>query len=372
MNLSGGSYVGAIPSQGSPIVISYYIDASDDQGNTQVLPAGADAAGGTPFSFFVGTKTPIYATSFEEANDNGWTHAQVATQDDWQRGAPTGLGGDPNAAYTGSKVWGNDLGGPGFNGFYGNNVNNYLRSPMIDCSSATNVSLEFRRWLGVESGQFDHAQIKVNNVIVWQNPSTGDTIDTSWVPFALDISSLAAGNPSVQIEFRLISDGGVTFGGWTIDDFSLVSLGPGSGNCPSPATYCTAKVNSQLCVPAIATNGQPSFSTPIAFNVTCSQVLNNKNGLLFYGSQASGAPFQGGHLCVKLPITRTNVQNSGGSASGTDCTGTYSFDFNALIQSGGDPSLAQGVDVFAQYWYRDPQDAFSTGLSDAVQFNICP
>jgi len=42
------------------------------------------------------------------------------------------------------------------------------------------------------------------------------------------------------------------------------------------------------------------------------------------------------------------VLNSGGSTSGADCTGTYSFDFNAHIASAVDPSLVAGAEVFAQ------------------------
>jgi hypothetical protein len=172
----------------------------------------------------------------------------------------------------------------------------------------------------------------------------------------------------------LHSDASVTFGGWTIDDFELVELGPGTTGCPSPATYCTAKPNSQACTPVIGSSGQPSVSSAAPFDITASQVINKKSGLLFYGSQASGTAFQGGHLCVKLPITRTTVQSSGGSATGADCTGTFTYDFNARIQSGIDPALIQGANVFAQYWYRDPQDptGFGTGLSDGLSFQICP
>lgn len=373
MSGAGSTWSGIIPSQGSPKTILYYIEALDDQANREVSPDGADAGGAT-YDFFVGTKTPIYVTGFEEANDNGWTHAQLVTQDDWQRGTPQGQSGDPNAAYAGTRVWGNDLGFSGWNGAYANSVQNYLRSPAIDCSAATNVTLQFRRWLSVEAAPFDQATVRVNNTVVWTNPTGSDLVDGSWVPMSLDITSLAAGNPAVQVEFRMVSDTAVAYGGWNLDAFELVQLGPGTGGCTPPAVYCTAKVNSQFCSPAIAFSGQPSASQAVPFDVTASQIINNKFGLLFYGSQANGATFQGGHLCVKLPITRTNVQNSGGSASGADCTGTLSFDFNALIQSGSDPALVQGANVFAQYWYRDPQDlsGFTTGLTDAVSFQICP
>jgi hypothetical protein len=55
-----------------------------------------------------------------------------------------------------------------------------------------------------------------------------------------------------------------------------------------------------------------------------------------------------------------------------DCTGQFHFDFNAWIQSGIDPSLVAGQEVWAQYWYRDPGFAApnNIGLTDAVEFTI--
>lgn len=298
----------------------------------------------------------------------------VATQDDWQRGTPMGKLGDPNAAFAGTKVWGNDLGGTGWNCAYTNNVSNWLRSPVVNCSAAGNVHLQFRRWLTVESGQFDQARIRVNGTQVWINPSTGDTLDTSWKAIDLDISALAAHNASVQIEFGLQSDGGVTFGGWNLDEFALVEFGPGVVTCPGAATYCTAKQNSEGCWPLITTSGTASATSGAPFTITASQVLNLKNGLLFYGSAASASPFQGAFKCVANPVHRTQIQSSGGNSSGSDCSGVLAFDFNAWIGLGLDPTLVSGADVFAQWWYRDPADTtgFGTGLSNAVQFRVCP
>ena len=107
------------------------------------------------------------------------------------------------------------------------------------------------------------------------------------------------------------------------------------------------------------------------FFVTCSNTLDNKTGLFFYGYAAKASQFQGGWLCMGTPIVRTNVQNSGGSQTGSDCTGTYTYDFNAKIQSGSDANLAAGHKVRAQYWSRDPSDPFTTSLTNAVVFYIC-
>ncbi|MCC6407008.1 MAG: hypothetical protein IT453_07570, partial [Planctomycetes bacterium] len=143
-----------------------------------------------------------------------------------------------------------------------------------------------------------------------------------------------------------------------------------TGGTP-PTSYCTAKLNSQICLPTITFQGTASVSSASPFTIGAFDVLNNKNGLLFYGYGVQAAAFQGGTLCVTAPIRRTSVSHSGGSPTGSDCTGTYSFDFNAYIQSGADPLLVVGQLVGAQYWSRDPQDAFTTSLTDAVRFSIC-
>jgi hypothetical protein len=101
-------------------------------------------------------------------------------------------------------------------------------------------------------------------------------------------------------------------------------------------------------------------------------MLNQKTGFLTYSHQPASTPFQGGTLCIQAPILRTPGQNSGGSTSGNDCTGAYSFDMNAWIQSGVDPSLVVGADVFTQYRSRDPQSTSSSSLSNAVRFVVNP
>jgi hypothetical protein len=146
-------------------------------------------------------------------------------------------------------------------------------------------------------------------------------------------------------------------------------FGPIYANANSVVVYCTGKTNSLGCVPAIATNGvQPSKSVG-NFTVSCSQVINQKNGLLFFGFSPASAPFQGGTLCAAPPTIRTPSQSSGGSGAGSDCSGSYSFTFSTAQMNtlGLDP----GETVYAQFWMRDPQSPSTTGLSNAVQFTVC-
>jgi hypothetical protein len=138
-----------------------------------------------------------------------------------------------------------------------------------------------------------------------------------------------------------------------------------------PQTYCTAKLNSLGCLPAITSSGVPSATNPNSFAIGVSNVLNKKSGLLLYSTTgAANIPFQGGTLCLATPLKRTPAQNSGGNSGSPDCSGSYSFDFNAFTQSHVNPSLLPGVQVWAQFYSRDPGDPFTVGLSDAVTFTI--
>ena len=141
-----------------------------------------------------------------------------------------------------------------------------------------------------------------------------------------------------------------------------------------PHTYCSGKQNSQGCVPQIGFDGIPSASAPSVFDVSAIEELNQKTGLLLYSTAGIAAnPFQGGTLCIAAPLHRTGGQSSFGSAPPVnDCSGSYHYDFNARIQSGFDPGLVPGVRVCAQYWSRDPQDAYGTALSNALLFTVGP
>ncbi|MDP6963150.1 MAG: hypothetical protein QGF46_03190, partial [Planctomycetota bacterium] len=222
-NNSGSVWSVGIPGQISPARVNYHIVAHDAAGNNDDLPRNSE------FSFVVGVENQIYFNDFEGTTDEGWTHAQVATQDDWQRGTPQGKAEDPTGAYSGSNCWAGDLGNSGWNGVYQSNVNNYLESPSIDCTGETGVKLRFARWLAVEEGIYDQAKIKVNGVTVWENQPNGNHIDNDWVIQEVDISAIADNNPDVRVRFTMESDVSLEYGGWNIDDFEISTLGPVPG-----------------------------------------------------------------------------------------------------------------------------------------------
>lgn len=135
--------------------------------------------------------------------------------------------------------------------------------------------------------------------------------------------------------------------------------------------YCTAATNSLGCVSRIASSGVPSASAAGSFQVTASEVLNQASGFLIYGFKTGDNPLSGGLWCIGGARQRTPVQFAGGSLAGSNCSSAFAFDFNAHVQSGFDPLLAPGVEVFAQYWSRDPNAAGGLNVTDGLRFALC-
>jgi hypothetical protein len=140
---------------------------------------------------------------------------------------------------------------------------------------------------------------------------------------------------------------------------------------PEPQVYCTAKLNSLGCIPAISIVGHPSASYGNGCTVSVSNLIGNKNGLFVHSTAGAQAlPFHSGFLCVQVPLKRHALHDSGGT--GTQCAGVLSEDFNAYIASGADPALVAGATVWLQAWSRDPGDQFGDSLSDAISATIWP
>jgi hypothetical protein len=151
------------------------------------------------------------------------------------------------------------------------------------------------------------------------------------------------------------------------DYVRVLQVGPCEG-----IPYGMAKIDSAGCRPTMSSLGAASPTNSTSFQVRASNVINNKSGLLFYGTAPASAPFHGGLKLVANPVQRTNVQSSGGNPPPNDCSGQFTFDMNARIQSGIDPDLVVGATVYCQYWYRDPSAAGGAGLSNGLRFQICP
>lgn len=140
-----------------------------------------------------------------------------------------------------------------------------------------------------------------------------------------------------------------------------------------PDFYCTAKVNTFGCTPFLGVTGFTRTQSSEALRVRAFNVLNDKVGLFFYGTSGRQAhPFQGGFKCVLDPIRRTATSLSGGVSGFANCTGVLTLDVTALMASGSHPTLVSGATVGVQAWYRDPAAVAGAGLTNAVEFTLCP
>ncbi len=236
LDFADGSVTGAIPAVPGGTIVQYYLTAEADS-TTVSAPVNLDRH---PFSFAVGDLTEIYCEDFERSDGN-WTSELLSGEDteganDWQWGRPYGEGGDPDFAFSGERVWGNDLGADNYNGEYQNDRHNRLTSPAIDVSGHDRIVLQYRRWLNMEDALYDQANILANGEVVWTNHGSdrtlGDehTTDRQW---ALHTIELPAGLDTLELAFEIITDEGLTMGGWNIDDVCVYGLAAGD---PGPGT----------------------------------------------------------------------------------------------------------------------------------------
>jgi len=233
MEAAGGdSYLGEIPAVPYGAQLRYRIEADDTESDSISSKPRNPADPG--YYAYAGELEEIFCIDFEE-EDPEWTHALLSGQqtegaDDWMHGTPAGNGGDPDHAYSGLYAWGNDLAlEENWDGMYQNSKINTLYSPEWDLGEYESVRLQFRRWLGVEDATYDFARVYVNEEVVWTN-AVGDGAvhheDYEWILFDLDITDQAAGQAAVQIRWEIESDGGLQFGGWTLDDVCLYQMLP--------------------------------------------------------------------------------------------------------------------------------------------------
>ena len=219
-----------IPPQPNGTVVSYYFTIQTGESRTSQAPRGGII---NPYSLYVGDLTELYCEDFE-STDGGFTHRLIAGideegADDWQWGTPIGMGGDPDFAHSGNRVWGNDLGGGQYNGEYQDNKHNQLQSPPIDAAGQTNLVLRYRRWLNVEDGHYDQAKIVANGVQVWTNHATSRSIgdehhrDDQWMEHVVPIT--IESGVDLTLQWELVSDQGLSMGGWNIDDVCVYAVG---------------------------------------------------------------------------------------------------------------------------------------------------
>ena len=214
-------YVEQIPSQTMGTVVEYQVEVTLDSGEKVIMP---DNPADPYYQYFIGEVTEIYCTSFEGDNEaEGWTHELLMGEqregaDDWTFAPPNSPqgSGDPMSARTGAIVAGNDLGGGNYNGQYQPNKQNILRAPTIPSMDFEVVRLQYWRWLTIEDGDFDQADILANGQTVWTNFATGNQgsthhVDKEWRFQDVDVTDQIE-NGQLELAFRLTTDGGLQIG----------------------------------------------------------------------------------------------------------------------------------------------------------------
>jgi hypothetical protein len=180
----------------------------------------------------------IYYDGFESALN--WT-----LQGDFQWDSPKGLGGllefsgttggtpDPDQAFNGAKIIGNDLNGLGdYHGNYEINVSagfiNYATSPSLDLRYYKDVNLTFQRWLNVYQYDFASIDVSLDDGLswnpIWTNINEGGTInDSKWEIIERNISAYVQRKNHVKLRYTLGPTADIrSYCGWNIDDILLV------------------------------------------------------------------------------------------------------------------------------------------------------
>jgi len=221
---ASGNYVGDLPAQADNTVGRYTVTASFANGKAYTFP---DNAADPNYQTYVGAVQNLYCTNFDDATaPAGWTHGATPVEaDEWEWGMPGEVAGtnDPRVAFSGTNVYGMDLGKWTTDGIYPASGTSYLQSPQVSTAGMSVVRLQYRRQLNVETGASDQASIYANGAKVWSNATTANHVDKEWRLHDVDISTQAA-NGTAQIKFELVSNATNHFGGWNIDDFCIVGI----------------------------------------------------------------------------------------------------------------------------------------------------
>jgi MYXO-CTERM domain-containing protein len=225
-------YTGTLPAA-ADTVGTYKVTATFANGKVYTFPQNA---ADPMYEYYTGAVTKLYCTDFEGATAPAdWTHTGTpTTADEWEWGTPgeIALTNDPRSAFSGTKVFGMDLGKWTTDGVYPTGTSS-LQSPVVNTAGMGQVHLQYRRQLNVETGSADQATIYANGTKVWGNATTGNHTDKEWRFHDVDLTAQAASG-TVQVKFEIVANAMNNFGGWNIDDFCIVATQGDGGTPPQP------------------------------------------------------------------------------------------------------------------------------------------
>ena len=206
---------------------------------------GAPVAPSLLGQFSVQIPVPVYGANMDV--NPGWT---LTAQ--WQYGLPAYSGPGPTAGFTGTKILAYNL-----SGNYGNNLATaYATTPAINCSSASGLSLRFRRWLRLRNQDTAVIQVSTNGT-AWTNVwSTARAVtDSSWQDLQYSLPTWTAGAGALRLRWGIGSGSSQRDIGWNIDDVEILASG----------TVDTTPPLATLNVANITSSGSPSHSLTVNY-----------------------------------------------------------------------------------------------------------
>lgn len=296
--------------------------------------------------------------------DPEWT-----TEGQWAFGTPLGADGDPSSGFTGSNVYGYNLAGE-----YPDSMTlTSLVSEPINCANFTNVTVKFKRWLGIESSSYDHAtfDVSTNGGTVWNTiwSHSGSTFtDPNWIDQSFDISSIADEEPVVHLRWTMgPTDSSITYCGWNIDDIEIWgemnnpqpnlayeshSIDDSSGNndgMMNPGESALMDITAHNF--GIGGSGFSAYLSTANPNVTVVQNASTFPAMSPGGSGSTDTPFE-----VSVSDSATDQEAILFSVTWTSSEGNGSFSFSETITA---PDLAASGSVVV-----DPERGDADGILD--------
>ncbi len=260
------------------------------------------------------------------STDLGWQMGST-----WSRGVATAYSAsgptrsEPSVDATPAPSADNMILGDTIGGDYSGSITSTLWavSPMVNCTSLTNVRLRFQRWLGVNIGAQAWIQVTNNGtnwttVWSWNTGTSSQALtDTAWNLVSYDLTTVAAGMATVQVRFGIGTSTGSTsiHTGWCIDDFQIYDPGPDLEVKEGGTTGTT--ITDNLAVGGLRNFGNVTMgqqSTPLVIGL-----INNSSSSITFGS-----PFpKSGSNPTEFYVDASSMPNPLPAGQSTTFTITY-------------------------------------------------